>query len=83
MCFERDVIMTWTIQPRSAVSVNNIGKTLHKFESPADDNMRLLLSVFEGLNHLNEKLSRLDYLIQRKSIEKIICQKGKGEKNED
>jgi hypothetical protein len=39
--------------------------------------MSLLLSVFDSLNELYEKLSRLKYVLTRKIIEHKLCQKGR------
>jgi hypothetical protein len=41
--------------------------------------VELLLSVFDELNKLYERINRLDYLIERKNINQILCPKGKGE----
>jgi hypothetical protein len=45
----------------------------------AEDNMGLLISVFDSLNNLCEKLNRLNYVLQRKTMELDIYQKGRGE----
>ena len=71
--------MTQTIQPCSSVLINKL--SIDKPEE--DDNSQLLLSVFDSLNNLYEKLSRLDYLIRRKNIEQILFQKTKEKGNEN
>ncbi|MDR2942102.1 MAG: hypothetical protein LBV17_05890 [Treponema sp.] len=63
--------MTRTVQPRSTPLLNKM---------EAEDNKILLLHIFDSLNNLYEKLSRLDYLMQRKSIEQILSPKCTGEK---
>ena len=58
--------MTRTIQFLSQPVIEkpeNIGKT------EAEDNISLLLSVCDSLNKLHEKLNRLAYVLQRRSIE--------------
>jgi hypothetical protein len=74
--------MTQTIQSRSCVSLREADKDFKKNIPETEDNRTLLLSVFDSLNNLNEIIIKLDYLIQRKSIEQILYPKGKGKKNE-
>ncbi|MDR2731125.1 MAG: hypothetical protein LBB81_09555 [Treponema sp.] len=71
--------MTQTTQPRSWANLSETGKDLNINKPVAEDNTRLLLSIFDSLNTLCEKLSRLDYVIKRKNIEQILYRKGKGE----
>jgi len=66
--------MTQTVQPYSSVLISNL--CVDKPEN--DENSRLLLSIFDSLNDLYEKLSRLDYLISRKSVEQILFQSKTG-----
>jgi hypothetical protein len=40
-----------------------------------EDNMSLLLSVFDSLNNLCEKLNRLNCIIQRRNIEYMLYEK--------
>jgi hypothetical protein len=47
--------------------------------SEANDNLSLLYSVFDSLNNLNQKLYRLNRVIQRKNIGLTLDCKGKGE----
>jgi hypothetical protein len=69
--------MTRTIQPRSFACLNEAGKTLtiNKPKPETEDNMSLLLSVFDSLNNLCEKLNRLNYVIQRRHLELSIYSK--------
>jgi hypothetical protein len=66
--------LTKTIQPRSQVSLSKAEKDLTLNETEAEDNVSLLLSVYDSLNNLCDKLSRLNYVIQRKNIEQINCE---------
>jgi hypothetical protein len=54
-------------------------KTAHFIE----DNNRLLFSIAGSLYELDEKVNRLDYLIQRKEIEQILHPKGRKEKQNE
>jgi len=69
--------MTQTVQYRSCGYINKTEKKL-SIDKP-EDNMRLLLSIFDSLNNLCEKLNRLDYVIKRKKIELSIYMEFKGE----
>jgi hypothetical protein len=65
--------MTQTIQPRSWVLLNKAYKKLKKNKPETeDDNMSLVLQVYDDLNNLYENLNRLNYLIERKNLEKNI-----------
>jgi hypothetical protein len=75
--------MTRTIQPCSWAYLSEAEKNLTLIKPETEDNVMLLLSVFDSLNKLCEKLNRLNYIIQRKNIEQILCQKYKEEQNED
>jgi len=68
-------MITKTTQPRSWILFSEAKKNLKTSKPETEDNMRLLLSVFDSLNNLNEKLSRLNYLLQRKKIEMILFKK--------
>jgi hypothetical protein len=72
--------MTQTIQLRSwaLISETNNDFTINKPET--ENNMSLLLSVYDSLNNLCEKLSRLNYIIQRKKMEQSISRDNKCEK---
>ena len=66
-----------TIQPHSQVFLNEPGKNLTANMPEAEDNMALLLSVYDSLNKLYEKLNKLNFVIQRKKIEQNIPRKGR------
>jgi len=70
--------MTQTVQSRSYVLLNYSRKDLNR-KPEAEDNISLLLSVFDSLNKLYENLNRLNYIVQRKNIEQILYQKSRGE----
>jgi len=70
--------MTQTTQPRSWVLLDNAGKDLNITKPQKEDNMSLLLEVFDSLNNLCEKLNRLNYVIQRKNMEQILYLKSIG-----
>ena len=62
--------MTHTVQPRSLASLSEPRKDLPiRKPEETEDNMSLLLSVYDSLNNLCEKLNRLDYVLKRKNIE--------------
>jgi len=71
--------MTQTIQPCSWAVLNKADMGLTKNKPEAEDNGKLLLSVFDSMNKLYEKLNRLNYLIQRKKLEQIIDCNNNGE----
>jgi hypothetical protein len=71
--------MTRTIQPYSCAFFSEVDKTFEIGKYQTEDNISLLLQVFDSLNNLYEKLNRLNYVIQRKNIEQILYQTG-GEK---
>jgi len=72
--------MTRTIQSCSLVSLREAKGELDKNESETEDNMDLLLQVFDSFNNLSEKLNRLNYLLQKNNIEQILYPKEEGEK---
>jgi len=71
--------MTQTIQPCSWAVLDNAGKDLTVKKSETEDIRSLLLSVFDSLNDLSEKLNRLNYLLTRRNIERGLYRRGKGE----
>jgi len=72
--------ITQTVQSCSCACLNKTDKD-SIINPEAEDNMSLLLSLFDNLNELCVKLSRLSYLMQRKIIENsLYCNKEKGEK---
>ncbi|MDR2924222.1 MAG: hypothetical protein LBU85_12890 [Treponema sp.] len=75
--------MTQTVQPRSWALLSEAGKDLTLDKSETEDNRELLLQVFDSMNNLYEKLSRLDYVVKRKKMEMQIYRESEGEKSED
>jgi len=76
--------MAQTMQPCSRAFFNNDGgkdSTINKPE--AENNISLLLSIFDGLNTLYERLSRLEYVLERKNLEHILHRKEKERRNEN
>jgi hypothetical protein len=68
--------MTKTIQDLSLkTAINFSGNNLTLQKPEAEDNVSLILSILDKLNDLYGKLSRLNYLIQRKKIEQILKSK--------
>ena len=61
----KEAYMTQSIQPY-ACTVCETGKDLAKNKPEIEDNRHLLLAVFDSLNKLCEKLSRINYLMERK-----------------
>jgi hypothetical protein len=64
--------MTQTTQLSSWATLSEAGKDLTLKKSEADDYRSRMLSVFDALNDLSEKLSRLEYLLKRKNLEQIL-----------
>jgi len=61
--------MSRTIQPRSWASLSNAGENLNEKKPETENNKTLLISLFDNLNTLKEKLNKLDYLLKRIEIE--------------
>ena len=76
--------MSRTEQSRSWATLSNAGEDLNanKPETETEDNKILLLSVFDSLNNLYEKLNRLNYVIKKRSIEQELYPKNINEFNE-
>jgi hypothetical protein len=68
--------MAQTTQPCSWTFLNEEDKDLTVNKPEAEDNMSLLLQVFDSLNTLCEKLGRLNYVLKRKNMEQNINRKG-------
>jgi len=69
--------MTKTIQPYSYVSYEsneNYIKTKPENKPEKEDNKSLMMSVFDSLSNLSAKLNRLNYLLERRRIERILYQ---------
>jgi len=75
--------LTKTVQVRSCVLLSNAGKNLAINTHETEDNKGLILYLYDSLNTLYEKLSRLEYLLKRKQLEKILYKKEKEKKDED
>jgi len=71
--------MTQTTQPCSWAVLNKADRSLAKNKPETEDNRELLLSLFDSLNNLCEKLNRLNYVIQRRKLEQSIYSNNKGE----
>jgi site-specific recombinase len=69
--------LTQTVQYCSWAFLNETGKP------ETEENMRLLLSVYDSLNNLYERLSRLNYVIERKNLELSLYHKCKERRNEN
>ena len=63
---------TTTIQPLSRASVENAD---NKDTTEAESNIRDILAVCDSLNKLHETLSKLDYAVKRKNMEKGLSEK--------
>jgi hypothetical protein len=74
---------TTTAQHCSWAVLNNASKYITKAKDDIEDNSRLLLSVFDSLNKLCEKLSRLEYVLKRKNLEQDIPKGYKEKQNEN
>jgi len=74
-----DVIMTQTKQPRSLAYLSESEKNPDKNTPETEDNMALLLSVYDSLNKLCDRLNRLIYLLKRKSVVQISNHEHEGE----
>jgi hypothetical protein len=66
--------LTQTVQPRSWVCLSKTEKDLNLDKPEPEDNISLLLSVYDSLNTLCDKLNRLNYVIQRKKLEILNCE---------
>jgi hypothetical protein len=72
--------MSKTTQSSSWVTLSEEGKDLTMQKPETEDNMSLLLSVYDSLNILCEKLSRLDYVLTRRNLEQILDLKCRGDR---
>jgi len=71
--------LTLTAQPCSCTSLHETNKNFNLKKSETEDNRSLLLSIFDSLENLLVKLSRLEYIITKKNIENILYNESKGE----
>ncbi|MDR2921985.1 MAG: hypothetical protein LBU85_01430 [Treponema sp.] len=69
-----------TIQPRSWALLNEPGKDLTINKPETEDNRELFLQVFDSMNNLYEKLSRLVYVVQKKKLESELYHGSEGER---
>jgi len=67
--------MTQTVQPCSWALIHNRGEDITIPPKKTEDNMTLLIQVFDSLNILCEKLSRLNEVLQKKNRELNTCHK--------
>ena len=74
----KETSITQTTQIRSWVSLSEPDKDLSVHEDETEDNMSLLLQIFDSLNRLHESLNRLDCAIERKAIELKLHGEGRG-----
>jgi hypothetical protein len=75
------IILTKTIQSGSWVSLDDADKNQTMCELKTADNMTLLLSLFDSLNTLCEKLSKLYYEKKKKNMELIGKKHGINKEN--
>jgi hypothetical protein len=59
--------MTQIIQSYSCASLNEASKHLTIYKDETENNKKLLLSIFNKINKLNEVSIRLDYAMGKKS----------------
>jgi len=64
--------MSRTEQSRSWATLSNAGEDLNENKQEPQDNKALLLSVFDSLNKLYERLNRLDYVLTKKLMEQEL-----------
>jgi hypothetical protein len=72
------IFVTTTSQQCSWAVLDNTDKYIADAENDIEDNKRLLLSLADSMNNLSEKLSRLEYILNKKSMEQVSYPKGKG-----
>jgi len=68
--------MTNTVQFHSSILLDETGKELAKDKVEMDDNLSLMLSVYDKLNQFCEALNRLDYVIDKYNIMQANNNKG-------
>ena len=72
--------MSRTLQYRSWATLSEPGETSKEDISEPEDNRKLLLTVYDNLNELYEKLNRLNYVIEKRKLEQYLYLKGNDEK---
>jgi hypothetical protein len=68
--------LTQTEQSCLGAFLHEAGKDKAINKPEKEDNIDLLLNVFDELNTLYERLNKLNYVVKRKKIEQILNQKG-------
>ena len=64
--------MTKTTQPRTwKIGLYETDKDLQKQKPEEEDNLSLFLLLLDNLNELYKKLSKLNYLIQKRNLEQM------------
>jgi hypothetical protein len=61
------IFMTQTTQFRTLAVINEPGKNPAKNKPETEDNMKLLLTVYDNLNELYERLNRLGNIIEKRA----------------
>ena len=61
------IFMTQTAQFRTLAVINEPGKNPAKNNPETEDNMKLLLTVYDNLNELYERLNRLGNIIEKRT----------------
>jgi len=62
--------MTNSMQQNSSSVFCRVNAELSEIKRVSRENEQLLLSLFDSLNNLSEELTKLDYLVDRKLVEK-------------
>jgi hypothetical protein len=69
---DKKPLMNQTIQSYTQISLNEARKYLTINKDETENNKKLLLSIFDKINKLNEVSRRLDSKIERKILEKSL-----------
>jgi hypothetical protein len=70
--------MTNSIQQNSSSIFYEIDAELSEVKRVSKENEKLLVSLFDSLNNLSDKLIELDFQIKKKLIEDALNYKNKG-----
>jgi methyl-accepting chemotaxis protein len=62
--------MTNSIQQNSSTVFGRFNAELSKIERTSQENEKLLSSLFDSLNNLNDELIKLDHLVEKKLMGK-------------
>jgi hypothetical protein len=71
--------MSRTIQLRSWATLSEPCENLNEDKSEPEDNRKLLLTIYDNLNKLYEKLNRLNYIIEKRKLESYLYLNGREE----